>query len=134
MSMNDRISNFITVIRNAYMVKHPSCSVTHSTKLESIAKVLKQEGYISDYTVNDLEEGSPKKILTVTLSYVDGSAAIVSIKRVSRPGLRKYSPSQGLKKVISGMGTQIVSTSKGVITDREARALNVGGEVWVEVI
>ena len=136
MSMNDTISNFITVIRNAYLVKHASCKVIHSKKLESIAKVLKKEGYIADYSVLETDSDNPaaKKILNVNLSYVDGQAAIVNIKRVSRPGLRKYSPASELKKVIGGMGTQVVSTSRGVITDREARSLNVGGEVWIEII
>ncbi|HJN38524.1 MAG TPA: 30S ribosomal protein S8 [Gammaproteobacteria bacterium] len=133
MSMSDSISDMITRLRNAYSVAHKSCSVSYSSKLESVAKVLKKEGYIEDYAV-DSKEGSPKKMLTMHLSYPGGKPAVSSITRVSRPSLRKYSPAKLLKKVIFGMGINIVSTSKGVISDREARALNVGGEVWIEVI
>ena len=133
MSMSDSISNMITRLRNASKVGHKTCFVDHSSKLESIAHVLKNEGYIKDYRV-DSQEGSPKRILTLELSYVSGKPAINSIRRISRPSLRKYSAASDLNKVIYGMGTNILSTSKGVISDREARALNVGGEVLVEVI
>ena len=95
----------------------------------SIAEVLKSEGFVSGFAV----EGDVKKIMTIDLKYFEGKPVIESIKRISRPGLRQYCGSQDLPKVSGGLGVAIISTSKGVMTDRAARAAGIGGEVLCEV-
>jgi len=129
MSMQDPLADMLTRIRNAQMAEK-SIVVMPSSKLKmTVAKVLKQEGYILNYKV----EGTSKPILSIDLKYFNEKPVIAEIKRVSRPGLRQYKTKDSLLQVRNGLGVSIVSTSKGVMTDREARALGVGGEVLCTV-
>jgi small subunit ribosomal protein S8 len=128
MAANDTISDMLTRIRNAGLAHHQTTQVPSTRMTRSIAKVLKDEGFISDF--EDAGEG-PKRSLTVSLKY-KGKARqplINSLKRVSRPGLRVYSSSKDLPQVLGGIGIAIVSTSSGIMTDRQARIAGVGGEV-----
>lgn len=129
MTMQDPIADMLTRIRNAQQAHHPSVSMPGSRLKAAICEVLKREGYIEGY---DLEE-SAKPTLNVTLRYHRGKPVIEEIKRVSRPGLRAYKGHGGLPRVRGGFGVSIVSTNKGVMTDREARAQGVGGEVLCTV-
>jgi small subunit ribosomal protein S8 len=123
----DPIADMLTRIRNAGMADHPSVEMPSSKLKVELAKVLKAEGYISDYAVKDVDKF---KILSVTLKYKeDGKPLITKLKRASRPGLRTYMKSKNIPKVLGGLGIAIVSTSKGLLTDRKARKENVGGEV-----
>jgi small subunit ribosomal protein S8 len=126
MSMSDPISDMLTRIRNAQMVGHVDVGMPCSKMKISIAQVLKDEGYIEDYAVR--EEG-PKKELRIGLKYYAGRPVIERIERISKPGLRVYKGRDGLPKVMNGLGVAIVSTSRGVMTDRKARADGIGGEV-----
>ena len=126
MSMSDPIADMLTRIRNAQRAEKVTVSMPSSKVKVSIAGVLKDEGYIEDFGVRD-EAGKP--VLEVQLKYYAGRPVIEKIQRVSRPGLRIYKGSQDLPKVMNGLGVAIVSTSKGVMTDRKARASGVGGEV-----
>ena len=123
----DPIADMLTRIRNANIVSHPEVSMPSSKLKVELAKLLKEEGYITDYAVN---ENGCFKTLTITLKYDQvGSPVIANLKRVSKPGLRNYSKAKDLPKVLGGLGIAIVSTSKGILTDRKARKENVGGEV-----
>jgi len=126
MSMSDPISDMLTRIRNAQLVGHVDVGMPCSKMKVSIAQVLKDEGYIEDYAVR--EEG-PKKELRIGLKYYAGRPVIERIERISKPGLRVYKGREGLPKVMNGLGVAIVSTSRGVMTDRKARADGIGGEV-----
>ena len=126
MSMNDPISDMLTRIRNAQQAEKESVSMPSSKLKVAIAKVLKDEGYIDDFTVRG-EVAKP--VLEVGLKYYAGSPVIEKIERVSRPGLRIYKPSRDIPNVMNGLGVAIVSTSKGVMTDRKARGMGIGGEV-----
>ncbi len=126
MSMNDPISDMLTRIRNAQQAEKVSVSMPSSTLKVAIAKVLKDEGYIEDFAVRG-ETSKPE--LEVNLKYYAGSPVIEKIERVSRPGLRIYKPSRDIPRVMNGLGVAIVSTSKGVMTDRKARGMGIGGEV-----
>jgi small subunit ribosomal protein S8 len=126
MSMTDPIADMLTRIRNAQMVEKPSVTMPTSKVKVSIAKVLKDEGYIDDYVVRD-NGGKPE--LNIALKYYAGHPVIERIERVSKPGLRVYKGKDDLPRVLNGLGVAIVSTPKGVMTDRKARASNVGGEV-----
>ncbi|MCM1338057.1 MAG: 30S ribosomal protein S8 [Muribaculaceae bacterium] len=127
MSMTDPIADMLTRIRNANMVKHESVEVPASKLKVQLAKVLKEEGYIADYEV---KESGKFKVISITLKYDEsGKSVITKLQRVSKPGLRSYSKSKNLQKVLGGMGVAIVSTPKGLLTDRKARKENVGGEV-----
>ena len=126
MSMTDPIADMLTRIRNAQMADK-SAVIMPSSKLKvAIAQVLKDEGYIDDFVVRP--KGSIQE-LDIALKYYAGHPVIERIERVSRPGLRVYKGSNSLPKVMNGLGIAIVSTPKGVMTDRRARASNVGGEV-----
>lgn len=125
MSMQDTMSDMLTRIRNGQMAEKPSVAMPSSKMKVSVAEVLKNEGYILGYSVSD----DVKPTLSVELKYFEGKPVIEKIKRVSRPGLRIYKPQGQLPKVEDGLGIAIVSTSKGVMTDRAARAAGVGGEV-----
>ena len=125
MSMQDPIADMLTRIRNAQMVGKPNVSMPSSKMKQSLAKVLKEEGYIEEYTCDE----SVKPTLTITLKYFEGKPVIVELGRVSRPGLRAYTGKDDLPSVRGGLGVAIVSTSKGVMTDRAARSAGVGGEV-----
>lgn len=126
MSMSDPIADMLTRIRNAQMAGHKSVVMPGSKLKASIAKVLESEGYVSAFSVND-KEG--KSELAVDLKYFEGKPVIEMVKRVSRPGLRVYKAKDELPKVIGGLGVAIVSTSKGVMSDRDARDAGIGGEI-----
>ena len=130
MSMQDPIADMLSRIRNAQARGKPVVRMPSSTKKVAIARVLRDEGYVSDFKVS-VEDGKPA--LDVTLKYHDGRAVIAEIHRVSRSGLRRYVGKDQLPKVRAGLGIAIVSTSKGVMTDRAARAAGVGGEVLCTV-
>jgi len=126
MSMSDPIADMFTRIRNAQRVEKLSVSMPSSKLKVAIAKVLKDEGYIEDYQV---KTNGPKSELEVQLRYYAGRPVIERLERVSRPGLRIYRGRDALPKVMDGLGVAIVTTSRGVMTDRHARATGVGGEV-----
>ncbi len=126
MSMSDPIADMLTRIRNAQMVEKSSVSMPSSKVKVAIASVLKDEGYIDEYAVQDVDG---KQQLNIGLKYYAGRPVIEKIERVSRPGLRIYRGSDELPKVMGGLGIAIVSTSSGVMTDRRARANGIGGEV-----
>ena len=127
MAMTDPIADMLTRIRNANTVKHETVNVPASKLKIELAKLLKSEGFIADYEVK--EEGK-FKVITITLKYdVAGKPVITKLERISKPGLRHYSKAKNLQKVLGGMGVAIVSTPKGLLTDRKARKENVGGEV-----
>ncbi|BFM08937.1 30S ribosomal protein S8 [Halioxenophilus aromaticivorans] len=129
MSMQDPLSDMLTRIRNSQMVGK-STVVMPSSKLKvSVAHVLKDEGYVADFSVS--EDAKPQ--LTITLKYFEGKPVIAELDRVSRPGLRNYAGKDALPSVRGGLGIAIVSTSKGVMTDRAARAAGIGGEVLCTV-
>ncbi|ODN42805.1 30S ribosomal protein S8 [Piscirickettsia litoralis] len=129
MSMQDPVADMLTRIRNAQAAEKETVSMGSAKLKVAIAKVLKDEGFVSAYEVS---EGA-KPQLTITLKYFEGKAVIEQIERVSRPGLRTYKPAQDLPQVNGGYGIAIVSTSKGVMTAKSARALNEGGEVLAYV-
>ena len=129
MSMQDPLSDMLTRIRNAQARTKTDVTMPSSKLKVSVAKVLKEEGYIADYAV----AGDVKPELTVSLKYFQGRAVIEEINRYSRPGLRAYSSLDDMPKVHGGLGVAIVSTDKGVITDRAARAQGIGGEVLCTV-
>ena len=123
----DPIADMLTRIRNAGMADHASVEMPSSKLKVELAKVLKAEGYISEYSVKDVDKF---KVLSVTLKYNENGKPLISkLKRVSKPGLRTYMKSKNLPRVLGGLGIAIVSTSKGLLTDRKARKENVGGEV-----
>ena len=126
MYLTDPIADMLTRIRNGNMAKHAQVAVPFSKIKESIANILNNEGYIVSYEVK--EEGT-KKDIVVTLKYMDGDAVIKGLKRISKPGRRVYTSVESLPKVLGGLGIAIVSTPQGVITDKECRKHNVGGEV-----
>ena len=126
MSMSDPIADMLTRIRNAQSAEKPLVAMPASKVKAAIAQVLKDEGYVEDFAVRELE-GRPT--LEISLKYYAGKPVIEKIERVSRPGLRIYRPKDDLPKVMNGLGVAIVSTSRGVMTDRKARGLGVGGEV-----
>ncbi len=130
MSMTDPIADMLTRIRNAQQANKVDVKMPSSKVKISIAEVLKEEGYINAYNVS---EEAGKAQLSVTLKYFEGKPVIETINRVSRPGLRVYRSATQLPKVIGGLGVAIVSTSKGVMADRKARALGQGGEVICSV-
>ena len=125
MTTSDPIADMLTRIRNAQLSEKQSVMMPVSKLKVSIAKVLKDEGYIDDFAVR----GETKPQLELSLKYYAGRPVIEKIERVSRPGLRIYKPSRDIPHVMNGLGIAIVSTSKGVMTDRKARGLGVGGEV-----
>ena len=126
MSMSDPVADMLTRIRNAQQSEKQSVVVPTSKLKVAIAKVLKDEGYIEDFTVRS-QDG--KSNIDISLKYYAGSPVIEKIERVSRPGLRIYKASSQIPVVMNGLGVAIVSTSKGVMTDRKARGMGVGGEV-----
>ena len=126
MSMSDPIADMLTRIRNAQMSEKPSTAMASSKLKVSIAQVLKDEGYIEDFSVRDL---AGKLQLEIGLKYYAGRPVIERLERVSKPGLRVYRASKAVPRVMNGLGIAIVSTSQGVMTDRKARGLGVGGEV-----
>ena len=130
MSMSDPLADLLTRIRNAGMVRHESVDVPMSNLKVGVVKVLRAEGYINDYQIiEDNKQGT----LRIALKYGPNNERVISgIRRISKPGLRKYVKADDIPKVLSGLGISILSTSKGVITDREARRLRIGGEILCE--
>jgi small subunit ribosomal protein S8 len=126
MSMSDPISDMLTRIRNAQSVRKVAVSMPASTVKTGIAKVLKSEGYIEDFRAIE-QEGKP--VLEITLKYRNGRGVITMLQRVSRPGLRIYRGKDDLPRILNGLGTAVVSTSNGIMTDVAARAAGQGGEV-----
>ena len=131
MVMTDPIADFLTRIRNANMVRHESLEVPSSNMKVAIANILKSEGFIKDFSV---EEDGKQVIMKVFLKYGKNNERVITgLKRISKPGLRVYAKTGEVPKVLNGLGIAIVSTSEGVITDKEARAKNVGGEILAYV-
>ena len=131
MLITDPIADMLTRIRNATTVKHDTVSIPVSNEKRAIAKILLDEGYIVSF--EEVEEAGHKNIL-ITLKYDEaGDSVIQGLKRISKPGLRIYAQKDKLPKVISGLGIAIISTNKGIVTDKEARKLGVGGEVLAYV-
>jgi small subunit ribosomal protein S8 len=128
MAANDTISDMLTRIRNATLARHQTTEVPSTRMTRSIAKVLQEEGFIAEFS--DREEG-PGRILTIALKYKGKSRRpiITALKRVSKPGLRVYSNRKELPRVLGGIGIAIISTSSGIMTDRDARKQGLGGEV-----
>ncbi len=126
MTMTDPISDMLTRIRNGQKARKVSVSMPASKAKEAVAAVLKEEGYITGFSV---EGDGASKALSVELKYFEGVPVIESIQRASRPGLRIYRGTEGLPKVLGGLGVAIVSTSAGVMSDRQAREKGIGGEV-----
>lgn len=127
MTLSDPIADMLTRIRNANMVGKETVSMPSSKKLIEIARVMAEEGYITRYEIID---GDPRATLEITLKYGDKRAKTIrGIKRISKPGLRIYAGKDELPRVLGGLGTAIISTSKGVMCDRDARKAGVGGEV-----
>lgn len=125
MSMQDPIADMFTRVRNGQMSSKVAVTMPSSKLKTALAELLKSEGFIADYEVS----GDVKKELSVTLKYFEGKPVIETIKRVSRPGLRIYKKTSDLPKVMGGLGIAIVSTSKGLMTDRAARKAGIGGEI-----
>lgn len=131
MSMSDPLADMLTRIRNGVAARFETVEMPLSKLKVGVAKVLKEEGYISDYQI--IDEGV-QGTLKVTLKYGPNDEQVITgIRRVSKPGLRQYKKSSNIPKVMSGLGVGILSTSKGIMTDREARRLNVGGELLCDV-
>ena len=127
MQITDTIADLLTRIRNANSAKHDTVQIPASNMKKAICQILADEGYIKSFSV---EEDGKQGVITVTLKYLEGKTPVIQgLRRVSKPGLRIYSNVEDMPKVMKGLGIAIISTSKGVMTDREARKLNVGGEV-----
>ena len=127
MQITDPIADMLTRIRNANTAKHETVDIPASNMKKAIAEILNNEGYIKGYQI--IEDGK-QGVIRVTLKYTSNKEKVISgIKRVSKPGLRKYAPADELPRVLKGLGIAIVSTSKGIMTDKKARELHVGGEV-----
>ena len=127
MQITDPIADLLTRIRNASSAKHETVEVPASKMKKAIVEILFAEGYIKKYEVIDDER---QGVIKIWLKYVEGKKAVISgIKRVSKPGLRVYASKEDMPRVLKGLGIAIVSTSKGIMTDKQARANNVGGEV-----
>ena len=134
MTVTDPIADMLTRLRNANQAFHDQTSMPNSKIKVGIAEILKQEGYITDFEVADPAEGEVGKTLTITLKYGDDrKRSIAGLRRISKPGLRVYAKSTALPKVLGGMGVAIISTSQGLLTDKQAHAKSVGGEVLAYV-
>ena len=131
MAMSDPLADMLTRVRNAYMVKFDSVNMPLSKLKVSVAKILKEEGYISDYHI---QKDDVQGVLSLDLKYDQSNdKVIIGLRRVSKPGCRRYVNADNIPKVMSGLGIGIVSTSKGVMTDRQARKMRLGGELLCEV-
>lgn len=126
--MTDPIADFLTRLRNAIKANHRVVEIPASNMKKELTKVLYEKGYIQSYKFEDL---APQGIIKIALKYnpLSKQPAMIHLERISKPGLRKYAKSNAIPKVLNGLGIAILSTSKGVITDKEARDLNIGGEV-----
>lgn len=131
MAMSDPLADMLTRVRNACMVKFDSVDMPLSKLKVSVAKILKQEGYINDYHI---QKDDVQGVLSIDLKYDQSNdKVIIGLRRVSKPGCRRYVNADNIPKVMSGLGVGIVSTSKGVMTDRQARKMRLGGELLCEV-
>lgn len=126
MSVTDPISDFLLRIRNASKAKKLRVEIPSSIMKKGLAEILKRENYIHDYSI---VEDNKQNFLKIQLKYRDGLPAISGLKRISKPGLRIYKPADQLPRVLNGLGTAVISTSKGLMTDKEARSQAIGGEV-----
>ena len=126
MVTTDPIADMLTRIRNANQQKHETVSIPYSNLKNDLANILKDEGFVTEFVVN--EEGNHKNIV-ITLKYKGNERVITGLKRVSKPGLRQYAKVNEIPKVLNGLGIVVLSTSQGLMTDKEARAKNIGGEV-----
>lgn len=126
MPVTDPISDFLVRIRNAAKAKKLRVEIPASKMKVGLAEILKKENYIHDYTII---EDNKQNVIKIQLKYRDGSSAISGLKRISKPGLRIYKDSEELPRVLNGLGTAVISTSKGLMTDKEARTQSIGGEV-----
>ena len=132
MTMTDPIADMLTRLRNANQAFHDDVSMPYSKLKEGVAEILRQEGYITSFEVQDAE--GPGKLLVITLKYGrNRERSIAGVRRISKPGLRVYAKSTGLPKVLGGLGVAIISTSQGLLTDRQANQKGVGGEVLAYV-
>ena len=130
MNLTDPIADMLTRIRNAVRAKHTTVDVPYSKVKNEIANILLNEGFIADAEI--VENGTHKNI-RITLKYKENKCVIQGLKRISKPGLRIYAEKEELPRVLNGLGIAIISTSKGIVTDKEARKLNVGGEVMAYI-
>ena len=126
MVTTDPIADMLTRIRNANQQKHETVSIPYSNLKNDLANILKKSGFVTDFVVN--EEGNHKNIV-ITLKYKGNERVITGLKRISKPGLRVYCKADEVPKVLNGLGVAVISTSQGVLPDREARKLGLGGEV-----
>lgn len=129
--MTDPISDFLTRLRNASKAGQPQCTLPHSKLKESLAGILKAEGFVRDVSTGTDDKGH--KTLVVTLKYVDGSSVITGLRRISTPGRRVYHGYQDIPRVLNGLGIAILSTSKGLKKDQDARREKLGGELLCTV-
>ena len=130
MTMTDPIADMLTRLRNANQAYHDEAVMPHSKIKVGIAEILASEGYIAGYAVNEPKEGEVGKTLAITLKYGQNrERSIAGVRRISKPGLRVYAKHTGLPKVLGGLGVAIISTSQGLLTDRQANSKGVGGEV-----
>jgi small subunit ribosomal protein S8 len=134
MTMTDPIADMLTRLRNANQAYHESTQMPYSKIKQGIADILQQEGYISSYKVEEPKEGAVGKTLVVDLKFGPSrERSIAGVRRISKPGLRVYAKRTGLPKVLGGLGVAIISTSQGLLTDRQANSKGVGGEVLAYV-
>ena len=126
MPVTDPISDFLLRIRNASKAKKLRVEIPASKMKQGLAEILKKESFIHDYSII---EDNKQNVIKIQLKYRDGSRAITGLKRISKPGLRIYKDATELPRVLNGLGTAVISTSKGLMTDKEARSQSVGGEV-----
>jgi small subunit ribosomal protein S8 len=134
MTMTDPIADMLTRLRNANQAYHDSVSMPYSKLKAGVAEILQQEGYITSYSVAEPAEGEVGKTLNITLKFGrNRERSIAGVRRISKPGLRVYAKATGLPKVLGGLGVAIISTSQGLLTDRQANQKGVGGEVLAYV-
>ncbi|MBA2531527.1 MAG: 30S ribosomal protein S8 [Nocardioidaceae bacterium] len=134
MTMTDPIADMLTRVRNGNQAYHESVTMPYSKLKAGVAEILQQEGYISSWKVEDPAEGAVGRTLTLALKYgPHRERSIAGVRRISKPGLRVYAKATGLPKVLGGLGVAIISTSQGLLTDRQANSKRVGGEVLAYV-
>ncbi|MBS1516133.1 MAG: 30S ribosomal protein S8 [Bacteroidetes bacterium] len=130
MAMSDPIADYLTRVRNAIKARKRTVDIPASKFKKAISDILKNSYLINDYNVSD---AANKNVLTIQLKYADGESVIQGLRRISKPGIRKYVSAENLPRVRNGLGIAIISTSKGLMTDKKARELKVGGEVVCEI-
>jgi len=128
--VSDTIADMLTRIRNANQMRYEEVRVPSSKIKAEIARILKEEGFVKDYKIEKSDENSVQDTIVLTLKYTDKKERVITgLKRISKPGLRVYAKNDEIPKVLNGLGIAIISTSKGIMTDKEARKENIGGEV-----